>query len=259
MIFNVSGGGGSGGLNFRVVGGTTAPASPKENTIWVNTDVDITSWAFDAEEPGPAETGMVWFVTGTSSRVAFNALKKNAIQIYPLVAKQYVSGQWAGVDVEVFQNDAWVVLPAFDGYLFNYGSVNEEVTGGWVTKNVPHAAGHGGYPTVASQSDGSVLIYTGTEKSGIYVTKNKIDLSNYSTITFTGYTYDNNGYGRAGLKVWSDIGRLQTDNVVASFYKNSATVATHTIDVSSLIGSYYIGFTVVLDDGKVRLCSLKLS
>lgn len=44
---------GAGGtsLNFKVVGGTTAPVNPKENTIWVNTDVKITSWHFGAEEP----------------------------------------------------------------------------------------------------------------------------------------------------------------------------------------------------------------
>lgn len=36
------------GLNFEVVGGTTQPANPKENTIWINTDVEITRWYFSA-------------------------------------------------------------------------------------------------------------------------------------------------------------------------------------------------------------------
>lgn len=48
----VAAGSGSGeGLNFKVVGGTTQPASPKENTIWVNTDTEITSWDFSVTEP----------------------------------------------------------------------------------------------------------------------------------------------------------------------------------------------------------------
>lgn len=38
-------------LNFEVVGGTTAPSNPEENTIWVNTAASITSWDFSAEEP----------------------------------------------------------------------------------------------------------------------------------------------------------------------------------------------------------------
>lgn len=44
-------GGGSGGLNLKVVGGTTEPTNPKENMIWVNTDTEITEWVFAAENP----------------------------------------------------------------------------------------------------------------------------------------------------------------------------------------------------------------
>ena len=43
-------GGGSNPLNFKVVG-NPQPSNPAENTIWVNTIVDITSWHFGAEEP----------------------------------------------------------------------------------------------------------------------------------------------------------------------------------------------------------------
>lgn len=49
---NTGGGGGSGGLNFRVIGGTSAPSVPKENDIWVNTDIGVTEWFFAVEEPG---------------------------------------------------------------------------------------------------------------------------------------------------------------------------------------------------------------
>ena len=74
-------GGGSGGLNFKVVGGTTSPSNPKENTIWVNTDQKITSWIFSATKPeGPSE-GTVWIMTGTTSTVEFNALKHIHIDI----------------------------------------------------------------------------------------------------------------------------------------------------------------------------------
>lgn len=50
MIFNMSGGGGN-SLNFEVVGGTTEPASPKENTIWINTDVPVKEWMFSNTNP----------------------------------------------------------------------------------------------------------------------------------------------------------------------------------------------------------------
>ena len=39
-------------LNFEIVGGTTEPSNPAENTIWVNTDTEITSWFFGNEYKG---------------------------------------------------------------------------------------------------------------------------------------------------------------------------------------------------------------
>lgn len=38
-------------LNFEVVGSTTQPTNPKENTIWVGTTVPITSWSIDGRAP----------------------------------------------------------------------------------------------------------------------------------------------------------------------------------------------------------------
>lgn len=44
-------GSGASPLNFRVVGGSTQPADPKENTLWVTTDRDISGYAFSPGEP----------------------------------------------------------------------------------------------------------------------------------------------------------------------------------------------------------------
>lgn len=46
-----AGSGGGAPLNFKVVGGTSQPSNPKENTIWVNTDKEITGWHFGVENP----------------------------------------------------------------------------------------------------------------------------------------------------------------------------------------------------------------
>ena len=43
-------GGGNNPLNFKVVG-NPQPESPKENTIWVNTDTEITGWQFASDDP----------------------------------------------------------------------------------------------------------------------------------------------------------------------------------------------------------------
>lgn len=352
MIFNVTGGGGT-SLNFKVVASPTEPSNPKENTIWVKTNIPST-WASINSVVKPGWTASEGYISiyynsyGSSPGNAdstLNFVKKHGIT-QELLGKlhacyQYQSGAWKSVYAYIYKSGNWVqfssefaatikvtypaganiicvdrmeytspdatilngdksgsysftvpfagtwyvlaytddqqdydyksveitasgqsvsvTLTFFDGYLFNYGSKNENVTGGWETNNVPHASGYAGYPTAASQSDGSMLLTMGnTSKSGMYVTKKKVDLSKYSTITFVGYTYDYNGYGRCALQVMSDIGSLSTDNIVASFYQNSRTVGTYTIDVSSLTGSYYIGFKIIFD-AEVKMCSLKLS
>ena len=97
---------GGAGLNFAVVGGTTQPASPKENTIWVNTDTAIGGWAFSAAEPTAAE-GLVWILTGTTSPAAFNAAKKETLTVYPQVAKQYIGGKWEPKEVQAYVGGEW--------------------------------------------------------------------------------------------------------------------------------------------------------
>lgn len=43
--------GGGANLNFRVLGDTSQPASPKENDIWINTNTAIHHYDFSAEQP----------------------------------------------------------------------------------------------------------------------------------------------------------------------------------------------------------------
>ena len=100
------GSGGGGGLNFQVAG-NPQPGNAKENTIWIDTDVKITSYIFSATEPEAPADDMVWITIGTSSAVEFNALKKNGIQVYPLSAKQYVSGAWVDKTAKIWQGGSW--------------------------------------------------------------------------------------------------------------------------------------------------------
>lgn len=104
-------GGGGAALNFDVKQYTTesqlSAAKPKENTIGVITTTAITNWHFAAEQPGNMVNGDVWFHTGTSSTVAFNALKKNNVTVYPLGLKQYVNGALVDVSGKIYQAGIW--------------------------------------------------------------------------------------------------------------------------------------------------------
>ena len=104
---------GGASLNFKVVGGTTQPINPTENTIWVNTSTAIGEWQFSATQPttrvdGSAlVVGDVWIKTGVNSGGEFNALKKNGIMLYPIACYQRVGSSWAFASSSVYQNGSW--------------------------------------------------------------------------------------------------------------------------------------------------------
>lgn len=131
------GGGGGAALNFKVVG-NPQPASPSENTIWLNTDVPITGWYFQTEQPSNMSDHSVWFAVGTSSHITFNALKRNSIQINLLSVKHLINNELVDLDAKIYQHGEWVNL--FDGYLFNNGKIPDIVTGWKVYHNGQNVA-----------------------------------------------------------------------------------------------------------------------
>lgn len=187
------GGGGSGGLNFQIVGGTTAPASPKENTIWVNTSAEITSWAFSATEPETPSAGMVWISVGTTSPVTFNALKKNNITVHPISSKQYVSGAWVDREAKSYQNGAWADW--WNGHLYEYGNLHEQFTGGWTSEGYRDY----NYSTQSQFNANNIYIWANNGgPTGGVGTVNKIDLTGYTKLKLL---YSGTTDGNANLSV----------------------------------------------------------
>lgn len=185
MIFTMVGGGGA-GLNFEVAG-NPKPSSPKENTIWVDTDVDITSWVFSPTEP-TAEDGKVWIKFGISGDVSFNALKKNGIVLYPTEAYQCINGSWSKKPIEVYQSGAWA---DFIVYLFNNGDVTK-VSGGWTVVAGKLGAYSQGKPSLKVNSD-SLVVKT-NDGMGFIKPNNLIDLTPYTTVHYAVTAVDHSGY-----------------------------------------------------------------
>lgn len=115
---------GGGGLNFKVVGGSTQPGNPKENTIWIDTDAEITGWSFSATEPESPDDGMVWVEIGSASAVQFNALKKNCVLLYPITAKQYVSGAFVDKAAMIYADGTWSLFIPPKEYLIQDGVID---------------------------------------------------------------------------------------------------------------------------------------
>lgn len=235
MIFNMSGGGG-GGLNFVIVGGLTQPTSPRENTIWVNTSTTISSYVFAAEAPSNPAEGMVWIKTGTSSGVDFNALKKNVLQVYPISAKQYISGAWVSKEEKIYQSGAWrnIVVSAF------------------------YENGVQGVELVHWTDTGSVVFYDSYAKISCkanagahFITKDAYDIGIYKSIsiTYSGLT--------SGAEVQIKI--MQWDGTKIATAKASNSSGTLTLDVSGITGKYHIAVMVYRYDASASVNLLTLT
>lgn len=235
MIFNVSGGGGT-ALNFRVVGGTTAPSNPKENMIWVNTSTPITDWVFSATQPTSA-SGRVWIFTGTSSSVEFNALKKNGIQVYPISAKQYIGGAWVDKTAKVYQDGQWNEL-VNKFYLFKAGE------GALVSLKTYKEANS----SIAVGTDAIVINYSGSIS---YVTRLRTeetyDLTRYSKLcmTYTSSKVLSEKYALLGV---TETAFASADGSVSFAAQASVTVSnddkTVSVDLRSINKKMYCGFSL---------------
>ena len=229
------GGGGGASLNFDVKAYATEEALlaavPKENTIGVITQTAITSWAFSATEPAEPVAGMVWISTGDSSGVAFNALKKNAIQVYPLFAKQYVNGAWVDVTAYSYRGGEWV------GWI-TYIAINEN---DWYKRNpYPHVSySYGTYDFSENSLKGKV---TGPNQQVSLVKKEKVDFSAISKVKFV-YSLDTN-LGNSGqilaIVSTSDNDASSNSSICTKLIFDKATKQTAYLDVSGVSGQHYL-------------------
>lgn len=372
MILNMVGGGGGPGFNFRVLGGTAAPSSPKENDIWVNTDTDIRGWHLGGNDPidgsnlldfttwaneigvlngtksvsgnsytltanasgdcytdftslskanipcTPGKTyimqwdhsgaygdvyvfpganlaglvmtsaasgyleytagadvtfftfrlgvrdanasatysniriteknraffpGSVWITTGNSSPVAFNALKKNGIQVYPISAKQYVGGAWVNKSASIYKDGSWTVFSVVELYLYNTGDACTADSGGWsLTSNSGQQAmalsKGSSYMTVSSSWSGN---YTSHSTCG---TGGKVNVTSFSklniTYDFSASVTTMSGAGDAYANLTFGLGTSNTSVSSASVKGSTGTNKTVSVDISSLKTSLYV-------------------
>jgi hypothetical protein len=210
-------------------------AVPKENTIWVNTDTAITSWEFSATQPTGVE-GMVWFPTSISSTVSFNALKKNNVTVYPITAKQYVSGAWVDKSAKTYQGGAWV---DWRRYLYKTGDQMSNVTGGWTMVKDSNGTG-------AFNSDHIALGYTGSSsRNAAAYTVNKVDTSGFSTLKVKVNITSSGGADYYGFFFGVSTQKTNTKYEGLTAYTRSSTTGTQTLSLSlsSYQSSYYICLT----------------
>lgn len=247
MIHNLSGG--ASPLNFKVLGSPTEPEEPKENTIWVQTEAEVTSWLFSPTEPESPVEGMLWICTGLSSPVLFNCLKKNEIQVVPLSCQQYIGGAWVAKTALSCQGGAWL---EWKTHLYNAGRVNTALIGGFTARGMQTVATNGGYaqtPSVTYNSDNfTVYNANGSDgyQGGIVYTSSKIPMADFNRLCIRA-KMETTRSARPSLRIYSAIGSYQNDNVVAKVSISSN--GTYSIDISALEDSYHVAIAQMTDSG----------
>lgn len=257
MIGSTNAGGGA--LKFRVVGGTSAPVSPRENDIWVNTAVAITGYTLCAEQPTSPTEGLLWVQTGGSSAAAMAITRRNPVIVYPVRAQLYHSGVWTSLAAESYISGNWIAWGQY--YLYNAGDECTSVTGGWSTAG--GGAASSGWSSGTLTKAASTLNFACTYPQAISAAP--ANKTNFDTLTSIVINLDYISAQDAARLVicsarnedWNPT--LSLDGAPASAVLNVALQATgdNVIDVSSLSGDYYIKI-LCAGTNSVRVSSVRV-
>ena len=241
MLGRTNSGGGTGNAaELTIYGGTTRPAKATQNTIWIDTDVEITSYVLSSKEPETPAEGMAWIKIGNSKgNIQANApVGDNWITVYPITAKQYISDEWVNKTANSYQNAQWVdwlvrIVPN-DSFTWSISS------GGTVTKN----------------ADGSISVKgTSSTIHGLAFTEETFDLTGFSKMTVK-YTATK-GYTASKI----GVSTTKTDDTYKAFVasiavKKNATPVTEVLDISAVNEPVYFGASEF--SGTVTVIEIKL-
>lgn len=228
-------------LNFSIIGNTSQPINPIDNTIWINTDHTINKWTFAAEGDAPTSPidGDIWIITVEKGNISFNTIKSdNKIIISIYKCKQYISSAWVDKEMKCYQNGTWLIGI---GYLYKDGVISSE-WGGFTNRNYHYSDTSN---TSFSITDNGTNMYFSSPMAGrssAATSTNQIDLTNKSHIYFKALF---NATDSAANRC--HVGICNTTSGVClpmTQYTSAGTgsVKTHIIDVSGYTGKYYVGF-----------------
>lgn len=160
--------------NYEIVGGITEPTSPSANTIWVETEHDITGHVFGSTQPDNPYEGMLFIKTGFNNRAdSFSVYKTHPVMVYPVQVKQYVNDEWISVLARRYHDDGYTKW--WDGDLFNTaitGGLEKLAENNPTINNTVKFSGR----TISITSSGSSVA------NGIIQTVKKFDITDWDTV-----------------------------------------------------------------------------
>lgn len=110
MIFNMVGGSGTGGASIFIVNSVNQrPTNVFNNTLWVNTDVDVVKYVFSDNEPSNPTEGMLWLIISNSDNVNVAApINKDWMKFNLGIVRQYIDGAWERKAAQLYKDGIWV-------------------------------------------------------------------------------------------------------------------------------------------------------
>ena len=233
MIGMTNATGGKDRLRYRVYGGTTPPASPREYDFYIKTTTPITafelnSWT-NAQPTWFVGNGHVYIVSEVWNTDSINLVKDgNGISL-PFLPKwcwQQINGQWYQMEA-YFYRGGWVKFsdykdtPPWSGTLFYNGDQYTDITGGWT--------GADSYsPNLRA------TLYSGTITIS---TASAVDLSGFSTLKFMG---SGNGANSGGT--YSAKCKIVNESGVEVASVDFQSNGTYAVSVTALSGKHYVRF-----------------
>lgn len=221
---NSGGGGGVGGSELMIFGGTTSPAKAAHNTIWIYTDVEITSHVLSATEPENPVEGMAWVPIGdTGNFKATNPIGGDWIAVYLFSAKQFIKGAWADKKTGIYQCGEWVEVGESKLWLIQNGAELVTVQTNTATKKIID-----GFVQVTGNGDGL---------HSAYITA---DLTDYENLVVEGEM--DSFTGQHFLCVWEKTETYPNYSNKKAFIQIESTGAT--LPIGAYSGEYKVGVNI---------------
>lgn len=237
----------SGGLNIEFIAIASEDALPetaKENTVAIITETPIGEWQLSVTEPSTRADGTelidgdIWIIGGLTEDT-----------LLPQLVYQYNNGMFGAARSAIFQNEVWTWMDT-KFYLYSYNNPTSYMAGELLKKGFmrnPADSGYASWEKEPTISDAGVMTINYAKNhaqilSCLYYFRNKVNLTNYSSLCLLGSTTDNND-NWSGLPHMAVIADINDPTEQAAYTSGSKT--NPVLDVSNLTGEYYIGFDMM--------------
>lgn len=210
---------------FILLDSVTDYSAPTQNQVLAYTgSIQNTSKFYDTYTNGD-----VFFHTG-KGLISFNALEKNGIPVYPMIAKQYIGGAWVEKIAKCYQNGEWVEIEPYQ-YIFKQGRGSDSE---FISK-----------PYYRYQSNMTTeRIYCNapqsTESDGASGLADSYDFTDYSLLVFD-LMSNNRAFTCGYLDTFVNS---YNQGFVGSVSPPTGSRTTVRIDISGVTGKKFIGFKI---------------